>query len=131
MNKVAKVVIIDANDKYLVMYRNAHPRFGNDPDLPGGTLEEGEVPLITMIREVKEEAGVDIDKSTVKLVYEGTDYSRSGTHYSLFTARVDKQPTITMSWEHSGYKWLNREAFLKLAKGAEDSYMNMVYETLK
>lgn len=54
MKKVAKLVMIDPNDKYLLMYRSEHPTFGNDPDLPGGTLEDGESVLETMLREVEE-----------------------------------------------------------------------------
>ena len=42
MKKVAKLVIVDKDEKYLLMYRSNHPTFGNDPDLPGGTVEEGE-----------------------------------------------------------------------------------------
>lgn len=36
------------------------PTFGNDPDLPGGTLEEGELPLETMICEVFEEIAIRV-----------------------------------------------------------------------
>lgn len=40
MKQVAKLVIIDDRGKYLLMQRSSHPTFGDDPDLPGGTLEE-------------------------------------------------------------------------------------------
>jgi 8-oxo-dGTP pyrophosphatase MutT (NUDIX family) len=56
MNKVAKLVIVDNQGKYLLMHRSEHPRFGTDPDLPGGTLEGSEEPIQTMLREVLEEA---------------------------------------------------------------------------
>ena len=52
MKKVAKLVIIDNENKYLLMYRSGHPTFGDDPDLPGGTLEGREQPVDTMVREV-------------------------------------------------------------------------------
>ena len=83
MKQVAKLVIIDAKGKYLLMQRSNHPTFGNDPDLPGGTLEEGESPLETMIREVFEEAAIVVDQDNIVEVYAGTDYSTHGTHYSL------------------------------------------------
>jgi 8-oxo-dGTP pyrophosphatase MutT (NUDIX family) len=131
MRQVAKLVIIDNDNKYLLMYRSSHPVFGNDPDLPGGTLEEGEQPLETMVREVDEEAGIAIDPSNVRLVYEGAEYSKNGTHYSLYETKLPERPPVIMSWEHTSYAWLDRDDFLERSKNAEDTYMHMVYETLK
>ena len=130
MKQVAKLVIIDPESNYLLMYRNAHPLFGNDPDLPGGTLEEGEQPLDTMVREVYEEAGIEIDKNSVTKLYEGADYSSHGTHYSLYATTLASRPTVTVSWEHSSYEWLPRTEFLKKLTHVNDTYMRMVYDTL-
>lgn len=131
MKQVAKLVIIDNDDKYLMMYRSNHPRFGVDSDLPGGTLEEGEQPLETMIREVFEEAGITVDQAKVHQVYEGTGYSMHGTRYSLYVTHLDSRPEVTLSWEHSSYKWLDRETFLREAKRAKDTYMHMVCNVLE
>ncbi|MEP7204808.1 MAG: NUDIX hydrolase [Candidatus Saccharibacteria bacterium] len=131
MKQVAKLVIINNNDRYLLMYRNEHPTFGNDPDLPGGTLEDGELPLETKIREVYEEAGVVIEKAETRQLYEGTDYSLHKTHYSLYVARLDYRPNLTVSWEHLSYEWLNREDFLERVKHANDTYLHVVYDMLK
>ena len=130
MKQVAKLVIIDSDNKYLMMYRSVHPVFGNDADLPGGTLEDGEQPLETMIREVYEEAGIKIVESAVQNVYEGNDYSAHGTHYSLFIAHLANRPVVNMSWEHSAYEWLDGNDFLEKAKNAKDTYMHMVYDQL-
>lgn len=130
MKKVAKLVIIDGQNKHLLMYRSNHPTFGNDPDLPGGTLEEGEVPLEAMIREVYEEAGITIDRATVREVYAGTDYSAHGTHYSLYVVELLETPEVLMSWEHASYEWLARDVFLEKAKSANDTYMHMVHDVL-
>jgi 8-oxo-dGTP pyrophosphatase MutT (NUDIX family) len=127
MKKIAKLLIIDPDDKYLLMYRSDHPTFGIDPDLPGGTLEDNETMLETMLREVLEEAGVRIDASIANEVYSGTDYSKHGTHYTLFVAKLQARPEITMSWEHSSYVWLDRDSFLEKLKNAKDTYMHMVY----
>jgi len=131
MKKVAKLVILDKDGKHLLMYRSQHPTFGNDPDLPGGTLEEGELPMETMIREVWEEIGVTIGSAGLREAYAGTDYSKRGTHYSLFVVQVGHRPKINMSWEHSAYEWLDRDIFLERARNAKDTYMHMVYDTLK
>lgn len=130
MKQVAKLIIIDNDNKYLLMYRNSHPTFGPDPDLPGGTLEEGEQPIETMIREVKEEAGIEISASQVRLLYQGGDYSTHDTEYSLYSAALDGRPDVTISWEHSSYKWIVHNEFLEKIKGAKDTYMHMVYNVL-
>lgn len=131
MKKVAKLIIVDGRGKYLLMQRSNHPTFGNDPDLPGGTLEEGELPLETMIREVFEEVAIVIDQDAVTEVYAGTDYSTRGTHYSLYISKLRHTPEVVMSWEHSLCEWLNRDLFLEKVGKAHDTYMQMVYDVLK
>lgn len=69
MKKIAKLVIVDNDGKYLLMHRSAHPTFGDDPDLPGGTLEDNELPLEAMTREVYEEAGIAIDGNKASMIY--------------------------------------------------------------
>jgi mutator protein MutT len=128
-HQVAKLVIIDKDNKYLMMYRSNHPRFGCDADLPGGTHEEGESIKETVIREVSEEIGVEI--GDIKKLYSGLDYSKHGTHKSLFVARVEERPEITMSWEHSSYEWVDRDDFLQKSRNAKDDYMHMVYDVLR
>lgn len=130
MKQVAKLVIIDRQGKYLMMYRNEHPVFGVDPDLPGGTAEGDENLLTTMLREVAEEIGVSIDPSLPRHMYTGTDYSKHGTQYSLFVATLTNRPTVTMSWEHSSYEWLSKKEFLAKSKIAKDTYMHMVHDIL-
>lgn len=131
MKSVAKLIIAIPDDYYLMMYRNNHPTFGDDPDLPGGTVELGEASSAAMVREVKEEIGVDIEEKDTEEIYSGTEYSSHGTRYSLFIARLSKKPDITMSWEHSDYKWVNKEDFLLIAKNAKDTYMHMAHDVLR
>jgi 8-oxo-dGTP pyrophosphatase MutT (NUDIX family) len=130
MKEVAKLVIIDKDKNYLMMYRSNHPVFGNDPDLPGGTLEGTELALETMVREVQEEAGIIVDKDAVEEIYSGVEYSAHGTSYTLFITKVTDQPRVDISWEHSAYDWLSRDVFLAKAKNANDSYMHMVSDAL-
>lgn len=64
MRKAARAIIIE-NGKMLVMHRNKH---GSQYfTLVGGRAEEGELPLETLAREVKEEAGLEV--TSARLVY--------------------------------------------------------------
>lgn len=128
--RVAKLVMIDADDNYLLLQRSDHPTFPNDPDLPGGTVEAGEVARDAMIREVQEEIGVTVGKVAITEVYAGTDYSRHGTHYTLYVTTVTERPDIHISWEHSGYEWLPKETFIQKVLGAKDTFMHMVGEVM-
>lgn len=130
MTLVSKLVLIDSENNYLLMYRSEHPAFGNDPDLPGGTGELGEEPVQTCVREVYEEIGVTIDESDLKQVYKGAEYSAHHTTYALFIARCDDRPDITMSWEHSRYEWLDKQDFIEKSKNSNDTYMHMVAEVI-
>lgn len=113
-----------------MMWRSQHPTYGTDPDLPGGTLDGGESPLQTMLREVEEEAGVVIEPSAVTQVYNGTEYSRHGTNYVLYAVKTLERPGIVISWEHSDYKWVPKDEFVQLAKSANDTYMHMVGDVI-
>ncbi len=129
MKKAAKLIIIDENDKFLLLFRSAHPHFGDDPDLPGGTLENGEKLIDTMVREVSEEIGVSVKKSAVRKLYAGDEYSKNDTHCALFATKM-MRPKIRLSWEHKSYDWLPRAKFLAQAKNANDTYMHMAHDVV-
>lgn len=130
MIKVAKLAIVDNDNKYLLLYRSDHPRFGSDPDIAGGIVEDGESMREAMVREVQEEIGVAIDGSNALEVYSGSEYSEHGTEYTLFMIKMDTRPDVVMSWEHSRYEWLDCADFLRTAKSANDTYMHMVANVL-
>ncbi len=130
-SQVAKVVLIDGEGYYLLLHRNNHPSFGCDPDLPGGTLEDGEEPLQTLLREVVEEIGVVLRPEDVAHHFTGSEYSRHGTIYHLYSARVDVRPEIIISWEHVSHEWLQPEIFLSKSRNAKDTFMHMAHNVMR
>lgn len=130
MKQVAKVLIIDNEDHYLLMKRANHPTFLDDPDLPGGTIEEGEEPLEAAIREVIEEASILLNLTDIQHVYTSSEYSARGTEYSLYIARTAERPTVKLSWEHASFAWVDREELVKEARTANDTYMHMIHDVI-
>ncbi len=131
MAKVAKLLLIDPRGHLLLLERSNHPRFGNDPDLPGGTLEEGESLRETMVREVFEEIGAVVDGEAARHLYDGTEYSAHGVHYALYALEVPTRPDVTLSWEHAGYEWLLKDDFVAKVATANDTFMHMVHDYVK
>ena len=130
MKQVAKIVIVDENDRYLLLKRSNHPRFPNDPDLPGGTIEAGEGPVRAMLREVTEEVGIVLDPKAVAEKYVGQEFSARHTMYHLYETHVQRRPDVIISWEHASYAWVSRQEFLEQVSNAVDNYMRMVYQVM-
>lgn len=128
--RVAKVLLIDNDNQYLLLTRNAHPYLHDDPDLPGGIVEKGETTLLAVVREAEEELGVLLPADSLELLYEGSKYSLHNTRKSLYIAHVNPRPKAVISWEHKSYTWLPREEFLAQVKTAKDTYMHMVYDVV-
>ena len=89
MIRVAVAVIIDAQKRILITQRPLHTSHAGFWEFPGGKLEPKELPEQALIREVKEEAGVEVvnytflgevnhqypDKSVQLLVFLVTEFS--------------------------------------------------------
>lgn len=131
MKRVAKVIIENAEGKFLLLKLNNHPTFEDDMDLPGGTVDGDELDVEAAMREVKEETGIDVSSENMKCLYSGDEYSTHGTFYSLFSVRLPDVPSVTLSWEHSAIKWASRDETIMLASKAKDTYMQMVADILR
>ena len=132
MKQVAKVLIWNEKNETLLLLRlNNHPVFGNDPDLPGGTVDSGETPKMAAIREVAEEAGVVLDESKVMLRAKDTTTSTHNTEYYVYETRLDYAPEVVLSWEHESYEWVDKKTLIVAATAARDTYMHVVARSLK
>ncbi len=57
---VVAVALIDADGRVLLAQRPAHKELGGLWEFPGGKLQAGELPEAALIRELKEELGIDV-----------------------------------------------------------------------
>ncbi|MDB5177919.1 MAG: hypothetical protein JWO61_302 [Candidatus Saccharibacteria bacterium] len=106
----AKAVIINSQGKVLLLRRSGtHPRLAFDADLPGGDIEKGETFETGLVREIKEETGLDVDESALHLLHAVTWDNIPGVSINrlLYAVRLEKAaPEVAISWEHSEYNWV-------------------------
>lgn len=128
MKIVAKMIIRDKNSKILVLTRGrTHPNFAKHLDFPGGEVEPGEDNNSGIIREIKEEIGLDLLPSKIKLLFD-QKINPELTHL-LYSYKLDEaEPKLTISWEHSSYKWVNGDLLLKeqLPQNVDPYYKNVI-----
>lgn len=116
-------VIFRREDKeilYLLLYRKAKDHYKESWDFPKGLIEKGETPYEDVIREVKEETGIEDIKfikgfeENVKWFYkrEGLTVFKEATYYLAETKTKD----VKISFEHDDFKWCSFEEALKLIK---------------
>lgn len=105
---VAKALLLDQAGDFLLLQRSdTHPKLGGFYDLPGGTVEQDEHWRDAVIREVKEETGIEIDHTRLKALYTTTKLIHNRSYPTiLYLAYVDGvKPDVTISWEHKSYEW--------------------------
>jgi 8-oxo-dGTP pyrophosphatase MutT (NUDIX family) len=106
--------VVDDIPKFLLLHaRGSKLVWG----FPKGKIEQGEQPIETARREIKEETGlIDLDfkegfAETIHYFFKQKEETISkDVHFFLVETRTDK---VTLSKEHIGYIWLSYETALK------------------
>lgn len=109
-----KALITNIEGKILVLKRT--PKALSNPnlwDLPGGDLEFGENAISGMIREIKEETGLDINELRPFDVDSRID-EKGDFWVTVAYESEHKSGNIVLSFEHDEYKWVSRGESLSL-----------------
>ena len=113
MRVVAAVIERDA--KLLICLRPAHKRHGGLWEFPGGKVHEGETERDAVIRELREELGVET-VSVGEVLFRSVD--EGGVFEICFIpAVVAGEPTAL---EHSALAWCSRSDLLRYALAPSD-----------
>lgn len=118
-------------DKHLLLLRRGHKEDqSNTWGVPGGKAEEGEAPLETVLRELREETQINLTPGEV--VYHGHRYARiPGWDYivHIYHAQMKERPVVQLDpREHSAYEWVSVYAFklMPLLRG-QDEVFDILY----
>lgn len=111
-------VYIEYHGQILLLHRQNNKSQGNKWGVPGGKVEKNETPLQAVIRETKEETGVDISNQkieTLRAVY--VEYSEKNHFvYHTFRTQLPGDPSaIRINFdEHRGFTWVKPADALKM-----------------
>ena len=101
-----KAVILRRDGKMLILLRGKEaPTNPLGWDLPGGVLDHGEAADAGVIRETKEETGLDIRSPRVFHAIARVNQLDEYWMTIYFVAAVSTGEVV-ISWEHDEYKWI-------------------------
>lgn len=98
---------LEIDGKLLLLQQASHKLEPGRWGVPGGKLEKEETPEQAAVRELLEETGIFLERSS-QVQYVGALYVRKPTVdyvYHLLQVQVDRRPDICLSNEHESYKW--------------------------
>lgn len=109
---IVKLLVVNQKGEVLSLRRGEDaPRRAGEWDFPGGFLDEGEDLTTAILREAKEEAGLDIEWARVVFAMSDPDSGRHGSGtWVVFAVHVNSTPDVTLSFEHQEFAWLAPEA---------------------
>lgn len=121
-------MIVNSDGKFLVLtnsYLDVKPELAYAPDFPGGTLEPGETEVEALVRETKEELGIDISHAPIKKITQcgSPDQGFVVTLYLVWANIRD----VNLSEEHCMFSWLTLEQMRRLPwwGGYQQLFRNM------
>lgn len=132
--KIIQKLAVVFGGKVLVLKRSANdPSRPNTWDFAGGNVDDSDVQnfsdeilLNSLAREISEEAGVNIDVNKIETIFLKSKRSDDGrlVIWIGYQYKFDSEPAITLSSEHSEYKWVTRSEYENLDFGfAKDDFI--------
>jgi 8-oxo-dGTP diphosphatase len=103
-------IYIEHDGQILLLHRQNNKSQGNKWGIPGGKVEKHETPLQAVIREIKEETGLDISNQTIeaiKPVYIEYNEKNHFVYHAFRTQLQDDPGSVKINFEeHKGFTWV-------------------------
>jgi 8-oxo-dGTP diphosphatase len=115
---VAKVILVNSELSKLLLIKRSQSddRRPGQWDLPGGWVEKAESIEQGAVRECLEEVGVNIETSSLRLIYTMSakiDDRKQLVNWLIFTANT-KETKVKLSFEHDEYSWQSMDQALAM-----------------
>ena len=112
IRKAVRCYLIKDNKVVVTKYKKGNRKEGYY-DIPGGKIEEGEIPKQTAVREMKEETGIDIKNLKYKgiMIIEYPD--RKFVFDTFISNEYDGEP---QEFEENTSEWINMNELLQKEK---------------
>lgn len=110
-------VVFDTKGKFLIMQRNENEDiYPGLWELPSGKKEELEEAKDSLLREIKEETGMDVEIvmpiSVFNYQIEKPEEIRDSTQINFLVKKKDGQE-VNISEEHQNYAWVSKDELAK------------------
>lgn len=126
-----KAVIFREDGKILTMRRTkTAPSRPLHWDLPGGDLDFGENVREGILREIKEEAGLEVEDLALLDVISAVNDNGEFWVTVGYTAKA-KTIDVTLSYEHDDFKWITPDEFRELKASPKNKQFVETFKLLQ
>jgi 8-oxo-dGTP pyrophosphatase MutT (NUDIX family) len=107
---------VECQGKLLFLHRPIHKSQGGKWGVPAGKVEIGETIDLAIVRELKEETGLQIDLSQLQFLKKiAVKHPEHDFVYHMYRVKLNEFPNIKIDpTEHQDYKWATPQEALAL-----------------